>query len=407
MADAATSALTVEAALDAVLAGVVPVGETERVDLLQASGRVLAAPLMSTVTQPPFRASAMDGYAVRTADVLQLPATLSVIGEAAAGHAFGGRVTSGQAVRIFTGAPIPIGADAIIIQENTRRVGALVIVESGQPDVEHVRPRGGDFLSGQTLLSANRLLTARDVTLAAAMGHPHLSVRRRPRVAILATGDELVLPGQQPSPDQIVCSNPFGVSALVAAAGGEPKFLGIARDTRASLMAHLEAAHDADIVVTLGGASVGDHDLVGPVLREMGLTLAFWKIAMRPGKPLMFGRLHHQRVLGLPGNPVSSLITARLFLMPLIRASLGLPPEPHTQRQAVTTVPLAATGPRAHYMRATLTRLPSGALAATPVRSQDSSLLAPLADADCLIVRPIGGPPLPAGTPVSILSLDI
>jgi molybdopterin molybdotransferase len=407
MAGPSKSALTVEAALAAVLDGVRAIAHVEHVDLFAASGRILAAPIAARLTQPPFDASAMDGYAVRAADVATLPARLLVIGEAAAGHAFDGEMQAGQAVRIFTGAPIPAGADAVVIQENTTRDGDIVHVVDGRLDAEHVRPRGGDFAEGAALLAADRKLSTRDVTLAAAMGHPTLPVRRRPRVAILATGDELVLPGETLRADQIVCSNPFGVAAMVAAQGAEPQFLGIARDTRESLTAHLNRARDADVIVTLGGASVGDHDLVGPVLRDMGLNLGFWKIAMRPGKPLMFGQLGAQRVLGLPGNPVSSLITARLFLVPLIRAMLGLPPELQASHTARTTVALAANGPRAHYMRATLQTGADGGSELMPVRSQDSSLLAPLAAADVLIVRPIGAAAVAAGAAVPFLPLDM
>jgi molybdopterin molybdotransferase len=402
-----STALTVEQALAAVLDGVVAVDESERVDLMSAAGRVLAAPLAATLTQPPFTASAMDGYAVRAADVASLPATLRVIGEAAAGHAFPSGIAAGEAVRIFTGAPLPAGADAIVIQENTRRDGTQVTVTKGPIDPDYVRPRGGDFLQGQTLLPSGRRLSARDVTIAAAMGHAHLLVRRRPTVAILATGDELVLPGETPRADQIVCSNPFGVAALAASAGAAPTFLGIAADTRESLTSHIARAAKADILVTLGGASVGDHDLVGPVLRERGLSLAFWKIAMRPGKPLMFGTLGGQRVLGLPGNPVSSLITARLFLVPLINALLGQPPAISVMQRARSAVALGSNGPRAHYMRATSHIAPDGELEVRPVRSQDSSLLSPLVAADCLIVRPIGAGPVAAGQSVSILPLDL
>jgi molybdopterin molybdotransferase len=400
-------ALTVEQARDAVLRGVEPIAEVELVGLMSAAGLVLAVPLRATLTQPPFTASAMDGYAVRAADVMTLPAHLNVVGEAAAGHAFSKHIGPGEAARIFTGAPLPPGADAIVIQENTTRDGGRVTIVSGKPDIEHVRPRAGDFSQGDLLLREGRRLGVREITIAAAAGHALVAVRRKPRVALLATGDELVLPGTLPRPDQIVCSNPFGVAALIAAAGGEPHFLGIAADTRDSLDAHIAGAADADVLVTLGGASVGDHDLVGPVLQARGLSLAFWKIAMRPGKPLMFGALGAQRVLGLPGNPVSSLITARLFLVPLIHALLGLPPAPAETETAYAATALSANGPRAHYMRATRRRRDDGAFEVAPVRSQDSSLLSPLIDADCLIVRPIGAPAVTAGSVVSILPLDL
>ena len=404
--NAPAPALTVEDALARILDGVSPIEEHEPAALLEAPGRVLAAPVAARLTQPPFNASAMDGYAVRAADVRVLPATLRVLGESAAGRGWHGQVGAGECVRIFTGAPIPEGADAIVIQENTTRDGDRVIVRDGTIDPEFVRPRAGDFGSGHIGLAAGRRLTARDVTLAAAMGHATLAVRRRPVVAILATGDELVLPGETPGLDQIVCSNTFGIAAMVRQAGGDPRLLGIARDSRESLGAHVEQAAGADILVTVGGASVGDHDLVAPVLQARGMTLDFWKIAMRPGKPLMHGRLGGQRVLGLPGNPVSSLICTRLFLQPLIRALLGLVPEPETAQTARAAVPLSANGPRAHYMRATSCRGADGMREVTPVRSQDSSLLTPLADADCLIVRPIRAPAVPAGAPVPVLSLD-
>ena len=401
-----SAALTPEEALQRITAGVAPIAQSEDVPLLAAPGRVTARPVTARFTQPPFNASAMDGYAVRASDVARLPARLHVIGEAAAGRGFRGPVAPGEAVRIFTGAPVPDGADAVVIQENTDREGETVVVREGTVDIEHLRPRGGDFSAGAACIGASRRLTARDVTLAAAMGHATIAVRRRPAVAILATGDELVLPGETPAADQIVCSNTFGIAAMVAQAGGEPRLLGIARDTRASLEAHVARAGEADVLVTVGGASVGDHDLVAPVLSARGMALAFWKIAMRPGKPLMFGHLGAQRVLGLPGNPVSSLICTRLFLVPLLRALSGLDPEPERALSVRTTVPLAANGPRAHYMRARWRRASDGTLEATPVRSQDSSLLTPLAEADCLIVRPIRGPALPAGAQVPALSLD-
>lgn len=406
MTAAKQGALTVEDALERILATVEPISDVEEVSLFDAHERVLARPLPSKLTQPPFTASAMDGYAVRALDVASLPATLRVIGEAAAGHAFNRPVLPGEAVRIFTGAPLPPLADAIVIQENTKREGDLVYVLDGTPDGEHVRPLGGDFAAGDVLVDAGRVLNARTITLAAAAGYASMPVRRRPVVALLATGDELVLPGEAPREDQIVCSNPFGIAAMVRQAGGAPRFLGIARDNRADLKAHLERAREADIIVTIGGASVGDHDLVGPVLAEMGLSLAFWKIAMRPGKPLMFGRLGDQRVIGLPGNPVSSLICTRIFLVPLIRGLLGLQRADAQTTTAATTVELERNGARAHYMRGKLGRAADGTVTATPVRSQDSSLLTPLADADCLIVRPINAAAVPAGESVTVLSLE-
>ena len=398
-------ALSVEDALARILDAVAPT-QRELVAIEVAHRRTLAEPLAARLTQPPFDASAMDGYAVRAADVAQLPATLAAIGEAAAGHPFSGSVDAGQTVRIFTGAPLPTGTDAVVIQEDTARDGSKVIVRASRIDKSHVRTRGFDFREGETLLAAGRRLGAREVALAAAMGYGALPVRRRPRVAILSTGDELVAPGQRPGPGQIISSNHLGVAALAEAAGAETRLLGIARDTRESLDAYFAEAQDADIIVTIGGASVGDHDLVAPVLEARGMALSFWKIAMRPGKPLMFGRLGQARVLGLPGNPVSSLVCARLFLVPLIRALLGAPADDAVATQARAGVSLEANGPRQHYMRATSVPGSDGLAVVTPVRSQDSSLLAPLAEADCLLVRPIHAPALPPGALVPILPLD-
>ena len=299
-------ALSVEEALERVLADAEPLA-AESVAIEAARGRVLAAPLAAKLTQPPFDASAMDGFAVRKADIIKLPATLTVIGQAAAGHPFDGSVGSGEAVRIFTGAPVPAGADAIVIQEDTEHTPAQVTVRAGPIETGHIRRRGFDFRTGDALLSAGRKLGPRELSLAAAMGHGAVSVHRRPLVGILSTGDELVAPGEQPGPGQIVSSNHLGVGALAELAGADVRQLGIARDTRDSLTSHVAKAADCDILVTIGGASVGDHDLVAPVLEARGMRLAFWKIALRPGKPLMFGRLGDTRVLGLPGNPVSRI----------------------------------------------------------------------------------------------------
>jgi molybdopterin molybdotransferase len=371
-----------------------------------AHRRTLAEPLAALITQPPFDASAMDGYALRGADVARLPATLDVIGEAAAGHPFAGAVGAGQAVRIFTGAPLPAGADAVIIQENTERDGARVIVREGTPDRGHVRHTGFDFRAGEILLQAGRRLGPREVALAAAMGHGTVPVHRTPRVAVISTGDELVAPGSRPGPGQIISSNHLGVAALAEAAGAKAELLGIARDTRESLEAHFARAEGADVIVTIGGASVGDHDLVGPVLEARGMALSFWKIAMRPGQPLMFGRLGPARVMGLPGNPVSSLVCTRVFLVPLLRALLGQRAISERPIQASAGVTLEANGPRQHYMRATTVAGVDGRPVVTPVRSQDSSLLAPLAQADCLLVRPPHAPAAPQGALVPILPLD-
>jgi molybdopterin molybdotransferase len=408
--------LSVDEAMALLLADVQPL-TGELVALLDARHRVLAAPIIANRTQPPFDVSAMDGYACRAADVANVsaasPVRLKRIGEAAAGKRFAGFVDPGTAVRIFTGAPIPDGANAIVIQENTARDPQdpqSVIVNDGGLETAHIRRAGGDFGVGAKLLDAGRRLSAREITLAASMGHPTVSVTRRPRVAIIATGNELVLPGVACGADQIVCSNSYGVAFMASGAGADVTFLGIAGDTRAELNAKIDAAAGADIVVTIGGASVGDHDLVAPVLAARGMTPAFWKIAMRPGKPLMFGRLQSvqglQRVLGLPGNPVSALICARVFLVPLIERLTGLTAAASPSRLVPSAAPLDANGPRTHYMRAVIGPNAHGDEVVTPLRSQDSSLLSVLNQANCLLVRPTDAPPLAAGAPVPILPLD-
>jgi len=397
--------IPVEEARARILKNVKPL-PAEAVTLEQALGRVLAKPLKAVRNQPPFDASAMDGYAVISADVAHPPATLRLIGLSAAGHGFKGRLKRGDCVRIFTGAPVPKGADAVVIQENTRRDGTVVVVAEGTPESGHVRRRGFDFAAGDALLTAGRRLGPRELSLAAAMGHGEIAVRRAPRVAVLATGDELVLPGETPGPGQIVCSNHLGVAALCRQAGAVVRFLGFARDTTESLDHHIAAAADADVLVTIGGASVGDHDLVGPVLRSRGMALDFWNIAMRPGKPLMFGKLGTQRVLGLPGNPVSSLVCARVFVVPLIASLLGHPSTAETLETVPAGAAIERNGSRQHYMRATVRPGPDGRQAAHPARSQDSSLLSPLAESNAFIVRPIDAPAVAAGGDVQILRLD-
>lgn len=405
--------LTVAEALARVLNGAAPSG-VETVPLESARQRVLATDLSATLTQPPFAASAMDGYAVRAGDVATLPAHLTVIGESAAGHGFAKPIGPHEAVRIFTGAPIPKGADAIVIQENTRKTangryagpGDSLIVLEGAPDPFHIRPAGFDFAIGATLIPAGAWLDARYLTLAAAMGHSTLAVYRRPVVAVLATGDELVPPGVPPGPNQIVSSNPYGLAALIEAAGGTPRFLGIARDTEASLREALTHLEGVDVLVTTGGASVGDHDLVAPTLRAAGMSLDFWKIAMRPGKPLIFGRLGPTRVLGLPGNPVSTMICGRVFLVPLIQRLSGRRVDSEAPEQAILAEDVPRNGPRQHYMRARLSRDADGRLLAHPAKSQDSFALAPFASADAMIVRPIDAPPAPAGATVPVLRID-
>ncbi|MEM8629779.1 MAG: gephyrin-like molybdotransferase Glp [Pseudomonadota bacterium] len=389
--------ISVAEALDHLFALARPLG-TEDVDLRHATGRVLAADAVALRTQPPFASSAMDGYAVR-ADAAVPGACFDVIGEAAAGHQFTGSVAPGQAVRIFTGAPLPAGTDRVVIQEDaTRRDDRITLGESldGQT---YVRPAGSDFAAG-TRLGAPRRLSASDVALLAAMNLPRITVTRKPVVAILATGDELVMPGEAPAPDQIVASNAFGLAGLLDAAGAAPRLLPIARDTRESLASAIALADGADLLVTIGGASVGDHDLVAEATETAGMERAFYKVAMRPGKPLMAGRLNDMAMIGLPGNPVSAMVCGEIFVRPVIDAMLGLPRAARATRSAQLAADLPANGPREHYMRASL-----GPEGVTAFSRQDSSLLTVLSDANCLLVRPPRDPALAAGTVVRIIAL--
>jgi len=376
----------------------------ESVALGQAHGRVLAADIAAKLTQPPFPSSAMDGYAVRLADLGTLPVALKLIGESAAGHAFAGEIGPGEAVRIFTGAPVPPGADYIVIQENVEASAGEAHIREVNAE-SCIRARGVDFSEGDVLLRAGKRLTPRDLMLAAQMNHTALAVRRRPKVAVLATGDELVPPGGDPAPSQIISSIPTALAAMLHAAGAEPILLGIARDTRESLAQHIAAARDADILVTIGGASVGDHDLVRRALEDAGFIIGFHKVAMRPGKPFMSGRRGGQRVLGLPGNPVSALTCAIIFLLPLVAALLGEDRPPMSATMLPLASPLPANGPRQHYMRGKFADA-GGVRMVAPVPSQDSSLTAALADADCMIVRPPNAPPAPVGETVAVLPLN-
>jgi molybdopterin molybdotransferase len=388
-----------------IVAGIAPLA-SETVALGEADGRTLAADLAATRTQPPFDASAMDGYAVRSADVAVVPARLRVIGIAAAGAGFTGRVGPGEAVRIFTGAPMPDGADAVLIQEDAelQADGSIVANESVKSG-RSVRRAGLDFAAGDVLLRAGQRLGMREVSLAAAMGHGAVPVTIRPRVAIVSTGDELVLPGALPGPDQIVASTAPGLAAYVRALGADAHELGIAKDTTAAIgaAANRAAALGAHVLVTLGGASVGEHDLVARALAERGMSLDFWKIAMRPGKPLMFGRIGDTRVLGLPGNPVSSLVCAILFLAPLIDALLGRDAgDPYEAATLGGDMP--ANDGREDYVRAQLVATDAG-LVAAPLPVQDSSMLAALAQANCLLVRPANAPAAKAGARCRIIRL--
>ncbi len=397
--------ISVEEALERLLDGVVPL-QSEQVPLDSAKDRYLSEDVASLRTQPPFPASAMDGYAVRAEDIGNPPAQLTVIGEAPAGHGFEGTVAAGETVRIFTGAPVPEGADAILIQENAERdvdiVTALSPVSSGL----YVRPAGLDFSKGEILLSRGKQLNFRDLSLAAAMNHPALPVFRKPKVGILATGDELVPPGTEPGPDEIVASNHFGVAAFVEKVGGEATYLGIAKDNPTDIGEKVARAvtEKMDILVTLGGASVGDHDLVQSVLGDKGMDLKFWRIAMRPGKPLMFGHLGGTRVLGLPGNPVSSLVCSLLFLKPLLLRLLDQDIS-QTVDTAITTTPLPANDKRQDYLRAQLGTGQNGELTARSFPKQDSSMLALMSAASCLIIRAPFAEDVPAGASVPIIRL--
>ncbi|MEZ5923652.1 MAG: molybdopterin molybdotransferase MoeA [Hyphomicrobiaceae bacterium] len=400
MAPEGAGLLAVEAALRRILEGAAPL-EAENVPFHAAAGRVLARPVIARLTQPPFDASAMDGYAVRAADAA-VGARLEVIGQSAAGHAFEGKARAGEAVRIFTGAPMPDGADSVLIQENATREGEGVTVNVAVETGQNVRPAGFDFKAGDTLIAPGVLITPRHIALAAAGGRASFEVVRRPKVAILATGDELVAPGTTPEPSQIVSSTPPALAAMVTAAGGAPGLLGIARDTLDDLARHLARSRDADVVVTIGGASVGDHDLVHKALEAQGVALDFWKIAMRPGKPMMFGRRGGQRFIGLPGNPVSALICAEVFLMPLVRR-LGGGTAETALRQVKLGAAIEANGPRKHFMRAKIVRTADGAETVAPLSSQDSSLLYTLAHADALIVREPGASAAGVGAPVDVM----
>jgi len=393
-------------ALSAVLAGADPLPE-EMVALDEAHRRVLARDVAALRTQPPQAMSAMDGYAVRSADASHVAARLKVIGEVAAGRPFERAVGVCEAVRIFTGGVIPDGADAVIIQEDTVTEGdGITITEAAIPG-RHIRLAGVDFRQGDVLLAAGSRLTDRDLSLAAGMNYPHLPVRRRPRVAILATGDELVMPGETPGPGQIVYSNGYALRALARDEGAETIDLGIAADTLEATTDGIRRARDlgADILVTTGGASVGDHDLVKRSLEAEGVAMAFWRIAMRPGKPMMHGRLGAMRVIGLPGNPVSSYVCGFLFLVPLIRQLSGRSFVHHLRETALLGRDVTANDQREDYLRARLEVRDDRALIATPVGHQDSSLLGNLAAARALVIRPPFAPAAAAGSACDILRL--
>jgi len=400
--------MPVTEALSAVLAGAEPLPE-EMVALDAAHHRVLARDVAALRTQPPQAMSAMDGYAVRSADASSVAARLKVIGEVAAGRPFQETVGKGEAVRIFTGGVIPEGADAIIIQEDTVVEGGGITITEAAIAGRHLRPAGVDFRKGDVLLTRGTHLTDRDLSLAAGMNYAELPVRRRPKVAILATGDELVIPGSNPGPGQIVYSNGYALRALARQEGAETIDLGIAADSVEATTLGIRRARDsgADILITTGGASVGDHDLVKQSLEAEGVAMAFWRIAMRPGKPMMHGRLGALRVIGLPGNPVSAYVCGFLFLAPLIRALSGRTDIHHAHETALLGRDVAANDMREDYLRARLEVRKDGETVATPVDHQDSSLLANLAAARALVIRPPFAPAARAGSPCDILRLPL
>lgn len=388
--------ISVDDALARLFALISPL-EAETVPLLSAPGRTLARPVAATRNQPPFASSAMDGYAVKAEEV-DLHAQFKVVGESAAGHGFDGTLKPGHAVRIFTGAPVPDGASHVVIQEDVERKGSLITITAPQSH-DNIRPLGTDFAAGFTL-DAPRRLSPEDIALLAAMNIAEVPVTRRPSVALISTGDELVVPGEVPGRDQIIASNTFGLHALLSRLGAAPRLLPIARDNRDSLETTFRLAGDADLIVTIGGASVGDHDLVGAVAGDMGLERAFYKIAMRPGKPLMAGRLGRSVMIGLPGNPVSAMVCGHIFLAPVVRALQGFAPAPAPRRTATLAAPIPANGPREHYQRA---RVENGNL--TVFERQDSSLLSVLAGANALAISPPDAPARPAGTEIAYIPL--
>jgi molybdopterin molybdotransferase len=395
--------ISVEEARARLLAPLQPL-PPEQISLAEGVGRVLAEDLAARRTQPPFAVSAMDGYAVRAEDVAQVPVTLRIIAEIPAGAGYDGTLGKGEAARIFTGAPLPQGADAIVIQEDTARRDDKVEVREGASKGRYVRRAGLDFAEGEVLLNAGTRLSPRHIGLAAAMNRPWLFVHRRPRVGILSTGDEIVMPGDPIGQHQIVSSNALALAAFMTACGAVPVLVGNAPDDPDALRHIAAAAQGTDLFVTTGGVSVGEHDLVRDVLSEEGLSIDFWQIAMRPGKPLMVGRYRGVPMVGLPGNPVSTLVCSLLFLKPALDRLSGLPDDNEPQQTARLGIALKQNDRRQDYLRARLVRAADGVIEAVPFEVQDSSMMRPLAASDCLVMRPPHAPALPAGAEVPIVT---
>ncbi|WP_170446168.1 molybdopterin molybdotransferase MoeA [Ruegeria arenilitoris] len=389
--------ITVEEARQLLFGLVAPMPE-EQIALADAAGRVLIRDVKAERDQPPFAASSMDGYALKSAEV-ERHAMFKVIGEAAAGQRFTGTVGPGQAVRIFTGAPVPEGADFVVIQENTDLRGDLLTITEEPGQKTNIRPAGVDFTIGD-VVSAPRVLSPEDLALLAAMNVPTVSVATKPQIALIATGNELVMPGETPGPDQVIASNSFGIKALLEKAGAHVRMLPVAQDTLSSLETAFGLAEGSDLVVTIGGASVGDYDLVAEASQRLGLEQSFYKVLMRPGKPLMAGRLGDAAMIGLPGNPVSAMVCGYLFLVPLVKKMLGIQTVDPILHQAILSEALPPNGPREHYMRA---RLESNGIRA--FEDQDSSLLSVLARSNALLMRPPNDPARAAGETVSYLPI--
>ena len=396
--------LSVEEARARILSAFSPL-QAEQIGLIDSLGRVLAQDVRSRRTQPPVAVSAMDGYAVRHQDIVAAPVALDLVGYAPAGGQHDGKLGPGQCVRIFTGAPVPAGADAIVIQEDTEAENDKVNIQISAPKGHYIRPAGLDFRENEVGLVAGQIMTARDVGFAGAMNVPWLMVHRKPRIAILATGDEIVMPGDPLGPNQIVSSNSLALASFIRARGGDPILLGIAPDDRDARKAMADGARGADLLVTTGGASVGEHDLVRSVLGELGLELDFWRIAMRPGKPLIFGKIGDTPMLGLPGTPVSSIVCAIIFMLPAIERMLVIATTRRQKLHACLKTPMSGNDRREDYLRATLEHDDNGSLIAVPFAKQDSSMQSRMAKADCLIIRAPHAPPAAAGDVIEYLPI--